>query len=79
MTRHLVKSNTIHAIGYDPTRRVMRIEFRSFKPDQPQRIYEFSRVAPEQFTAFLAADSKGRHFGQNFKDKSKHPAKRVEA
>ena len=49
-----VDSSAIVAIGHDGNQ-TLRVQFRSGKS------YDYARVSPEEFTAFLAAESKGRH------------------
>ena len=51
-----VKSTAIKSIGYDPNRRILRVQFPSGK------IYEYSEVSLMDFAVFMNAPSKGSHF-----------------
>jgi hypothetical protein len=62
-----VKSSQIHAIGYDPATKQMRVQFLQGKDRQPGAIYEYDSVTPEQHSALIGADSIGRHFGAHIK------------
>ncbi len=62
MQLETVESGAIHAIGYDPERRVLEVIFNT------GRIYQFTDVPPEQFEALRKADSKGRYFTENIRD-----------
>jgi hypothetical protein len=50
------KSESIKAIGYEPTTRELHVQFHS------GATYSYPGITPEQHTAFVNADSKGRHF-----------------
>jgi|HubBroStandDraft_3_1064219.scaffolds.fasta_scaffold510959_1 hypothetical protein len=54
MQRVPVESRGIASIGYAPQERVLELEFR-----QSREIYRYFDVPSEEYTAFLAADSKG--------------------
>lgn len=58
-----VQSSNIVAIGYDGEPRELRVEFKG------NRTYVYSGVSPEEFDAFLKADSKGKHLNENIKPK----------
>lgn len=57
-----VDSTSLAAIGYDYTKRTLRVVFRS------GRIYDYKEVDPEVFQLFLKAPSKGSYFDRNIKD-----------
>jgi hypothetical protein len=62
MQRVPVESRSIASIGYAPQERVLELEFR-----QSREIYRYFDVPSEEYTAFLAADSKGTFLNQQFK------------
>ena len=62
-----VKSSQIHAVGYDPDKRVLRIQFLSGKERLPGSIYEYDDISPEQADALVKAESVGKHFGAHIK------------
>lgn len=49
-----VESSMIHAVGYDPERRLLEVVFNS------GRVYCYEDVPPEVYEALMAAESKGR-------------------
>ena len=62
MRRSGVNSSSITSIGYDNQRRELEIEFRSSGD-----VYRFFDVPMEEFTEFMAAESKGTYLNQVFK------------
>jgi hypothetical protein len=54
-----VKSSNINAVGYDPTEKVLHIEFSS------GNTYSYAGVEPEQHAELINAESVGRHFANN--------------
>jgi hypothetical protein len=62
MQRIPVESSSIASIGYDPRERVLELEFR-----QSGDVYQYFDVPGEEYTAFLAADSKGTYVNQQLK------------
>jgi hypothetical protein len=54
MQRAPVESSSIASIGYAPQERVLELEFR-----QSGEVYQYFDVPAEEYTAFLAAGSKG--------------------
>lgn len=64
-----LKSSTIAAVGYDPGRQVMTVQFNS-RPEP----YDFHGVPPELHEQFMAAPSPGSFFHQNFRGKFTAPA-----
>lgn len=78
MKMHSVESSQISAIGHDPARNALRIQFKEFKTKQPGNIYEYGNFTADQFKAFLAAESKGKHFGTTIKkETAKHPFRKL--
>ena len=59
-TRHMnripVESSCVASIGYAAATRVLEVEFLS------GAVYEYSDVAPEVFSRWMSADSKGTFF-----------------
>jgi KTSC domain len=62
MQRVPVESSSIASIGYAPQQRVLELEFR-----QSSEVYQYFDVPAQEYTAFLAADSKGTYLNQQFK------------
>ena len=62
MQRVPVESSSIASIGYAPKERVLELEFR-----QSGEVYQYFDVPSEEYTAFLAADSKGTYVNQQLK------------
>lgn len=75
-----VDSSQIHSIGYDPETQTLAIRFtRGFRENRgPGSLYHYSNVTQEDYDAFLAAESKGKHFGQNIKPfQDKYPYTKI--
>lgn len=64
-----VTSSTIHSIGYDPSRRLMRVDFKS---GGGVTSYHYHDVPPEAHAALAGADSHGSHFHQHVRGKFPH-------
>ena len=58
-----VESNQVGAIGYDPTTQTLACTFTR----GPGHIYHYPGVPQETFDAFMAAESKGKFFGEHIK------------
>lgn len=58
-----VKSSQIHAVGYDPATKQMRIQFLSGKDRAPGPVYEYDGITSAQHADLVAAESVGKHFG----------------
>lgn len=56
-----VESSNIQAIGYNPTERLLQVDFHS------GRSYQYYGVAPQTFQDFLDTSSKGRFFNAQIK------------
>jgi hypothetical protein len=62
MRRVPLNSTSIASIGYDPERFQLEIEFR-----ESGDVYLYFDVPAEEYTDFMAADSKGTYLNQVFK------------
>lgn len=58
-----VESNQIGSIGYDEATQTLAVQFKR----GARAIYHYPGVTAQQWADFQAAESKGTHFGQNFK------------
>jgi hypothetical protein len=72
-----VESSNIHSAGYDPETRVMRVRFHDYTHKgngvvQPGRVYEHLDVSPEDYAAFMAAESKGAHYARHVRGTFEH-------
>lgn len=61
--RETLESSHLESAGYDPTRQILAVEFKT------GRIFHYAPVTPEQAFAFYSAPSKGRHYSQQIKGK----------
>jgi len=59
MDRTPVESTQIKSIGFDQTTNTLEVEFA-----KGGAVYQYKDVTRETFDLFLAAESKGRFFGQ---------------
>ena len=57
------ESSNIESIGYNPNSDVLEIKFRS------GGLYWFQECPQEIYDALMAAESKGKYFGQHIKGK----------
>lgn len=76
-----VESNQIHSIGHDAETSTLAIRFTSRKGGVvgPGSLYHYANFTAEDFAAFQAAESKGKHFGAHIKDQvAKYPFTKVE-
>ena len=64
-----VDSTQIHSIGYDPETQTLAVRFtRGYGEKRgPGSLYHYANVTQEDYDAFLASESKGKHFGQHIK------------
>jgi hypothetical protein len=58
MNRDPVRSSMITALGYDPQRAILEIEFRN------GRTYRYYDVPEFLYRGFMLADSKGEYFSR---------------
>ena len=61
----LVKSENIHAVGYDPEEKTLRILFKT------GYTYDYLNVPKAVFSALLVSSSKGQFFHKHIKPKYK--------
>ena len=76
-----VESNQIHSIGHDPKTNTLAIRFTSRRGGQagPGSLYHYSNFTADDFAAFQAAESKGKHFGAHIKPfPQKYPFTKIE-
>lgn len=64
MTRTSVSSTAIKSIGYEGG--TLEVEFAN------GRVHQYAGVSQADFDAFLAADSKGKHFGKHVRPHFAH-------
>src|SRR5579863_1784852 len=64
MQRVPIESSSIASIGYAPQERVLELELR-----QSGEVYQYFGGPAEEYTAFLAADSKGTYVNQQLKSR----------
>ncbi len=75
-----VDSTQIHSIGYDPETQTLAVRFTRGYGDKrgPGSLYHYANVTREDYDAFLAAESKGKHFGQHIKPfADKYPYQKI--
>ncbi|MEJ7685666.1 MAG: KTSC domain-containing protein [Variovorax sp.] len=58
-----VESNQVGAVGYDAPRRTLAVTFAR----GAGAVYHYPDVEPEVHVAFMAAESKGKYFGEHIK------------
>lgn len=63
---HDVESSQINAIGQDPETNTLAIQFKGWK-GEIGATYHYANFTAEDFAAFKAAESLGRHFGRQIK------------
>jgi hypothetical protein len=63
MERAPVISTDIRAIGYDPDSQILEVEFNS------GGVYQYSGVSPYEHEGIMNADSKGKYFHSNIKNR----------
>jgi hypothetical protein len=69
MINQMVLSTEIEWIGYEPKRDMLQVEFIEGK------IYQYDAVPEKVYQDFLGADSYGRFFESNIKNR--YPSRRV--
>ncbi len=72
-----VESSQITHIGHDTATNTMAVKFKGYG-GKDGSTYHYEGVTPEQFDAFLKAESIGSHFGKNFKSNAAHPYRKIE-
>lgn len=68
MERTPVKSSNVASIGYHEPTKKMEVEFHG-KSGKPNTIYEHHGVPSEMHADFMAADSHGKFYNENFRGK----------
>ena len=63
MERIAVSSSNISSVGYDANSSTLEIEFHS------GGVYQYEGVPQSEYDVFIAADSKGKYFNANIKDR----------
>jgi hypothetical protein len=63
MTRKPVRSSTLASVGYDPSSMILEIEFKN------GGIYQYLHVPATVHLALIVANSKGRYFAANIRDR----------
>lgn len=63
MERISVASSNISAIGYDPSSETLEVEFNS------GAVYQYTGVSQGEYDGFIGADSKGKYFAANIKNR----------
>ncbi|HLJ86537.1 MAG TPA: KTSC domain-containing protein [Candidatus Angelobacter sp.] len=64
MQRIPIDSITILSMGYNPSERVLELEYRDTGD-----VYQYLEVPLEEYEAFQAAESKGTYLNKEFKKK----------
>lgn len=71
ITLTICDSSQIESHGHCPVSNTLRLRFK--KGGEPgDHVYDYP-CSVEEYAAFCAAPSKGKHFGQHFKNNPKHP------
>ena len=74
-----VLDRQILGIGHDAESNTLAIQFKNWK-GEPSSLYHYSNFTAEDFAAFKAAESIGKHFGQFIKPETvKYPYVKIEA
>ena len=63
MERTIVSSSNIGAIGYEAETHTLEVEFLNGS------IYQYAGVSVEEYEAMMNADSKGKYFNANVKNR----------
>ncbi|WP_186210862.1 KTSC domain-containing protein [Burkholderia gladioli] len=63
MERTPVSSSNISSIGYDVENQILEIEFHGGS------VYSYSGVPPSEYEGVMNADSKGKYFHANIKNR----------
>jgi hypothetical protein len=66
MRRTPVTSSSIAAVGYDPTRRILEVEFLNGS------VYQYDDVMLGEHRALMAAESKGAHFNLQIRGRHRY-------
>ena len=63
MKRLRVRSSVIRSLGYDQTALTLEVEFKT------GQVYRYRPVPRSKFNALRSAESKGRYFNANIRDR----------
>ncbi len=66
MERTPVTSSNIRAIGYDSDSQVLQVEFND------GAVYDYAAVPESDYDGLMGADSKGKYFNANIKNRYSH-------
>lgn len=75
-----VASTQIFAIGHDSEKNVLTVQFPKRKDGLivgGGSVYQYQNVTAEKFNDFLAAESKGKFFGEHIRDNDAHPCQKL--
>ncbi|HEX6909402.1 MAG TPA: KTSC domain-containing protein [Longimicrobium sp.] len=61
MRRERLASSSLRSVGYDPSARVLEVEFRN------GGVYQYLDVKDDEYEEFQEADSKGRYLNTEIK------------
>lgn len=76
--RIAVTSSQVASLGHDPETSTLHVEFKPFKKDQPNPVYEYRNVTPEIYQAIITGESIGREINQRLKKfPDRHPYRRL--
>lgn len=70
-----VESSQIAAIGHDPETNTLAVQFKG--KNGPGAVYHYRNFPARKFDAFMAAESKGKFFGENVRGKAEHEYEKV--
>lgn len=75
---HDIESSQIAQVGHDAETNTLAIRFKNWK-GVPTSLYHYQNFTADDFAAFMAAESKGKHFGAHIKPfAEKYPYKKIE-
>ena len=77
MERKPIESSLLASVGYDLEKQILELEFKSKKEGQPSSVYQYSNVTPEKYAEFMAAESQGKFFIANLKNRVEYPCVRI--
>lgn len=79
ITMQVVESSQIFAIGHDAATSTLAIRFKNRTTGAATSLYHYENVDVVLFGAFVAAESKGKFFGERIKPfKDKFPYVQIE-
>lgn len=68
MERTAITSKTgMTGFAFDAAIETLEVSFKGKREEDPDRVYQYAPFTPEQFEAFVAAESKGSHFLKSIK------------